>query len=219
MKLSGIYGIVFAFVAIIEPGDGAYTKLTVFYEPNCQRCQDLLLNQVKPALEALGGVYNSHLEIDLIPYGSATTEWKEGERLKNVCIISKDCHATKGHACAKGNFPLKLTTEYRFCSLESLSLKKGSAGCEACAKNIGMDFEIIRNCVLSWEGDVLMAANGIKKNGLSPKATEHPWILVNDEYKKDAADGLKANALATLCKIWKGEKHDHDLPKACDGKV
>ncbi|ODM92168.1 Gamma-interferon-inducible lysosomal thiol reductase [Orchesella cincta] len=190
----------------------AHIKLVVHYEPLCPHSRKFVTKTLYPLFISLGGAYNGWLDVELYPYGKALTEWKDGW-LSITCQHGKpECALGKQQACANRKLPHEKALAFQNCTL-----KNPLAAVECGNELFGNDYEKVKTCGESWEGDVLYAANGIMVRNLHPPLIDVPRITLDGHFTPHEYHPAQKDWLGLLCKQWM--LMGVTLPPNCDGKT
>ncbi|CAL8068430.1 unnamed protein product [Orchesella dallaii] len=192
----------------------AQIKMTVHYEAFSKPSQEFITKKLYPTIISLGGVYNTWLDVELIPYGLSKTTWLNGP--KTTCHNGEaECNENKLHSCAIRKLRFEDAFSYINCTMTNSHLPTGSS---ECGKTIlGTDYKKVTFCAGSWEGDVLLAANGITASSLEPPLLTLPRILLGGHFTPHSFDAEEKDWVGLLCNKWKAG--DANLPPLCDAKV
>lgn len=108
-----------------------------------------------------------------------------------------ECAGNKIHSCAVQKLPPAHASAFVNCSMANFRSPGGDPGC---ATELGFNFtERIQPCVDSWEGDALLATNGIKTHDLRPKLYYVPWIQFDRKFSTEDLDLAQRDLLGLLC--------------------
>ncbi|KAF4521313.1 hypothetical protein B566_EDAN002317 [Ephemera danica] len=178
-------------------------RVDVFYETLCPDSRSFFIRQLLPTYEKSPEL----LDISLIPYGKASTQQEaSGKYLFNCQHGPTECHGNKVHACAVESVaPSDLLLRYTTCMISDNS-DPDEAG-RKCANSLGIEWEPIKKCTHSEEGDKLLAQHGESTKRLHPKVAFIPTIRVNEEL--DGQPALLKDLFKELCSRFK------ETPQAC----
>ena len=119
---------------------------------------------------------------------------------------ANECHANKLHACALTHMEMKDAASYINCTISQHRPAFASRFCgEALGfgKAVGSRSFAYNNliaCVNTVEGDLLLAANGVRTSQAEPAIQGVPWIMFDNKYDEDVADESRRDFLAVACR-------------------
>ncbi|XP_071454565.1 GILT-like protein 1 [Hetaerina americana] len=174
-------------------------KVTVYYEALCPDSRNFFIRQLLPSFERAPRL----LDVVLVPYGKAKTQLlpREGTDegiLHFTCQHGPvECHANKVHACAiKYVINQDLLLKYVTCMISD-NMIPDEAG-EKCAVDLEIDWEPIRTCSSSVEGDLLLRKYGEETHGLRPHVSFIPTVSLDDSQDNQAA--ILKDLFKEICK-------------------
>ncbi|KAH8421228.1 hypothetical protein KR009_006119, partial [Drosophila setifemur] len=175
--------------------------VVVFYESLCPDSKYFLTKQLLPAFK----IASSIMEVQLVPYGKATTSNTEGKLYFDCQHGPTECQANIYHACAVEIIkdPM-LRLEVISCMIRDNRLPQSAL--HKCAKQHKVEnIDIIQKCFDSDKGFQLLKLNGEATNALRPPVTFIPTITV-DGFQGRQASILK-NLLSEVCQVF-GDKEN-----------
>lgn len=174
-----------------------------FYgESLCPDCRHMVLDVLKPIMDQGLG---SFIDLRYIAYGNVrktndgSTQCQHGEM---ECLYNKYIN------CAQ-EMNSDAWFGYVACMAEDLGTLRGSNGdsrAEKCAQDNGLSAVKVKECATGKRGDALEKLAGSETDGLVPKHTFVPWIVVNGVAIGNDFENLDRYICAAL---------DGDLPEAC----
>ncbi|XP_046389017.1 GILT-like protein 1 [Ischnura elegans] len=174
-------------------------KVTVFYEALCPDSRNFFIRQLLPSFERAPHL----LDVVLVPYGKAKTQLLPGEGgdegvLHFSCQHGPvECHANKVHACAiKHVINQDDLLKYVTCMISD-NMNPDEVG-EKCALDLGINWEPIRTCASSLEGDLLLRKHGEDTHGLRPHVSFIPTVTLDDSQDNQAA--ILKDLFKEICK-------------------
>ncbi|XP_033338466.2 gamma-interferon-inducible lysosomal thiol reductase-like protein [Megalopta genalis] len=176
--------------------------IEVYYEALCPDSRSFFIKQLLPTYHKIP----DNLEVELIPYGKATTI-KTDHGYKFTCQHGHiECNANIIHACSIDvlkNSSSQL--EYISCmiknNLEPINIM------EICARKMKIDIKPILKCFIEEKGKELLAKYGEKTNSLKPRVSFIPTITIDGN--SDYQARILKNLLQEVC------LHLKVLPEAC----
>lgn len=141
------------------------------------------------------------MNLTLVPYGNAR---KVGDKFE--CQHGeKECEGNRWEQCAIEHFP---ETAKHFPFYNCVEKSNGSPDfktvSENCAKETGLEFDVISKCFNSDESQQLQD----KYAALTPAHQYTPWVLFNGEVAPTSGTFLR-----NLCKAWAAQ--GGDKPNGC----
>src|SRR4051794_8839560 len=91
----------------------------------------------------------------------------------------------------------------------SMSQPNPSSAGPLCASQLNVSYTRIEECVNSQEGDLLLAAYGVRTHSQAPSIYWLPWITFNNTFYEQELDASQQNLLPVVC------KHLTTKPAAC----
>lgn len=178
--------------------------VTIYYEALCSDSRNFILKQLVPTYEKLSDV----IEIDLVPYGKATTMERDGTYVFECQHSYIECDANKIHACVLDQpFPKDIHLKYVACMIKD-NMVPHEAGSK-CADEVGVDYRPIRECANGLEGSELLKTYGVRTHAVSPKITFIPTIQLNYSSRVPLVNILK-DLFKEVCNLF-----DENPPKQC----
>jgi interferon gamma-inducible protein 30 len=190
-------------------------KVELYYESLCPGCQEFIVNQIFPTLQAPG--VSDIVDLHLIPYGNAIENLtKHGYEFK--CQHGRqECEANMFEACAlflkkedsKAAFP------FIYCMERALSDSASpSDSADKCAKLFEIDTEKLHECANGPQGNLIMHKFATQTDSLKPAHRYVPWLVVNGVHTEEIQEAITSDMLAFVCKNYSGPK-----PRGCPSKL
>lgn len=184
-------------------------SITLYYESYCPGCEDFIINQIAPTLQAPG--LKEIINLRLVPYGNAHEYEQEGKYVFQCQHGPKECEGNMLEQCvlhAKNDkvydaFPIILCMEKKF----QLGYSPSQAASE-CITDSSL-FNEIKQCATGDLGNQLMHKNAVETRNLNPPHKFVPWVVVNGQPNTDITD----NMLGWICNHYTGPK-----PEGCSKK-
>jgi len=227
---SAIYKLILSFLIVMaviyfynkssfhynRPGGGGAVvrnetvRVDIYYEVLCPDSRHFVIYQLFPTWRQ----YQEIMEVNLIPYGKATTQKLDGGQYKFECQHGPiECLGNKFHSCAVKGLPTSQSLPYVVCMIENNNKPEHMA--ESCALKSGISFTNIKNCAESREGDTLLSLMGEMTHALSPPVSFIPTVEIEGSQDR-FRDALKDLA-KQVCREYKS-KFNKVYPK-CRGLV
>lgn len=154
--------------------DEQQVHVAVYYEALCPDSRSFFIKQLLPTYQRI----SENLQVELIPYGKATTR-KTDVGYKFECQHGPvECDANMIHACsidALRNSTVRL--EYLSCmiknNLEPVNIMK------SCAKRMNIDYWSIYDCFVGDKGKELLAGYGEATRKLVPAVSFIPTVTLD----------------------------------------
>ncbi|XP_044741637.1 GILT-like protein 2 [Chrysoperla carnea] len=184
---------------VTDDGDvSAPVLITVYYEALCPDSKSFVTKQLLPAYEKGARI----MDVDLVPYGKATTKIID-DRYEFECQHSyEECEANKVHACVIYYIPKTLERiRYVSCMIQSSS-KPIQAGHD-CAKQLYIDYHPIKHCAQSEKGSELLKKHGDQTQAVRPKITFIPTVTVDNSSDISSLPALLKDLFGEVCKQFK----------------
>ncbi|CAL8068428.1 unnamed protein product [Orchesella dallaii] len=186
--------------------------MVMHYEALCLHSRGFFIKQLYPLIMSLGGVHNGWLDVEMRPYGKALTEWNNGSFAITCQHGPHECELGKMHACANHQLSHDQALAYINCTM------KDPKGILECGKEVaGDEFEKVKACGESWEGKVLMVANGITVHNLEPPLLEVPRVTLYGQFSPHQYPAIKSDWMVLLCNKW--SLMGVPLPPQCDAHI
>jgi len=83
---------------------------------------------------------------------------------------------------------------------------------DECTKKLGIEKAEIKQCVEGKEGSELLAKNGERTHGLTPKLYFVPWITINGIFNEEKFQQSLTDFKAVICKEL---QDDGKAPESC----
>ena len=134
---------------------------------------------------------------EVIPWGNAKMA---GDGTVTCQHGPNECKGNKLQACAQAHF--NVTSQWmELFRCQGQAYPNSVTDMQACAEQVGMDWDTIQACYDGAEGDALIDANYKRTAALNPPHAGVPWVVVND-VPVDDRDQL----LAAICEAYVGTK-------------
>ncbi|XP_066990449.1 gamma-interferon-inducible lysosomal thiol reductase-like isoform X1 [Macrobrachium rosenbergii] len=196
-------------------GDAPPVKIQLFYETYCKYCQEFVSQQLYPTWHDLQDI----MDVEMFPFGNAkyaSNVETEGWTFK--CQHEEyECKANMIHACAKENFKdIGLEMNFVKCLLESPAPADSGP---TCAASIGVEWDPIKKCLNSTEGQNLLHEIAVQQDNLETELYFVPWIIVNDNFSLEQTEECKSDLKRIVCEMYTGttpescEDHDASVPE------
>uniref|UniRef100_A0A1B6D829 Gamma-interferon-inducible lysosomal thiol reductase n=1 Tax=Clastoptera arizonana TaxID=38151 RepID=A0A1B6D829_9HEMI len=164
--------------------------VTVFYESLCPDSKSFFVNHLLPSFLRAPNLF----EIDLVPYGKASTQISSLGEYKFDCQHGTvECEGNKIHACAISKVQdigtrLKIVT----CMIDD-NYNPFEVG-KKCSEKFGVNWSSIEECANGVEGNLILKHYGDRTLSLKPRASFIPTIMLNKS---------RDNQPAILKNLWK----------------
>ncbi|XP_011170762.1 GILT-like protein C02D5.2 [Solenopsis invicta] len=193
-----------AATPLSEKDDPASQKVhvAVYYEALCPDSRSFILKQLGPTYQTL----STNIEVELVPYGKATTTKRHDEYQFTCQHGPIECQANIIHACSIDVIKdPSVQLQFVSCMIENNIDPVGIMN--MCAKRIPVDLESIKKCSNTEKGRSLLAKYGEMTNSLTPRVSFIPTITL-DRSSENQVKILK-NLLKEVC------LHFKVTPKEC----
>ncbi|XP_070158493.1 gamma-interferon-inducible lysosomal thiol reductase [Polyergus mexicanus] len=176
--------------------------VAVYYEALCPDSRSFILKQLGPTYRTL----STNIEVELIPYGKATTT-KTNDGYQFSCQHGPiECQANIVHACSIDVIKdSSIRLQFVICMIENNIDPIGIMN--KCAERISVDLKAINECSNNERGKELLANYGKMTNSLAPRVSFIPTITL-DRNSEHQVRILK-NLLKEVC------LHFKIIPKGC----
>lgn len=177
-------------------------QVAVYYEALCPDSRSFVVKQLGPTYRKLP----ANLEVELVPYGKATTV-KRNDGYEFVCQHGPiECQANMIHACSidvikDPSTRLQFVTCMIENNIEPIEIMN------KCAAEIAVDVESIGKCSNTARGKELLAKYGEMTNSLVPRVSFIPTVTLNGDSEHQAK--ILKNLLREVC------LHFKVIPKEC----
>jgi len=179
--------------AAVLPQASDKVTLDVYFEALCSDSRNFIDNQLGPQYESL----SSFVELRLIPFGKASFEETSGGGFTFTCQHGpNECVGNKWHSCA-----IHLSDDIHQALNFTVCLMAEPTAHLKCAREVGLDFELLFSCENSGQSTELLHKNGVQTLALDPKADFIPWLIFNGEWSSDNQDNGLKDLKATACQI------------------
>ncbi|XP_072763096.1 gamma-interferon-inducible lysosomal thiol reductase [Anoplolepis gracilipes] len=176
--------------------------VAVYYEALCPDSRSFILKQLGPTYWKL----STNIEVELIPYGKATTmETNDGYQF--VCQHGPvECQANIIHACSidiikDPSIRLQFVTCMIENNIDPVKIMN------KCAKHVSVDLKSIKECSNNERGKELLADYGKMTNSLVPRVSFIPTITLDKSSEYQVR--ILKNLLKEVC------LHFKIMPKEC----
>ncbi|XP_068211172.1 gamma-interferon-inducible lysosomal thiol reductase-like [Palaemon carinicauda] len=194
-----------ALVAATNAAEADPVKVGVYDEAFCPACRNFVETQLGPTYDQLKDIMDVHLNA----YGWAR-DWPDGEGYIFDCQHGpEECDGNQILGCAdKYVTDPDLQVAFFTCFMsQSYRVKRPWDDGEKCAGELGLDWETIKTCASSVEGQILHHEAGVEFNSLDPMPIGVPHITINGMGSDAAYYDLKGE----VCNAYTGTK-----PPACN---
>lgn len=186
---------------------GAPVLVMVFYEALCPDSKYFITKQLLPAFKAAAPI----MEVQLVPYGKATTSTDSEGKLTFDCQHGiTECQANTYHACVAEIIedPL-IRLEVVTCMIRDNRQPKDAM--HKCTKQYNVDnIDLIQKCFDSSHGSELLKLNGDATHALRPPITFIPTITL------DGSQGRQPSILKDLLsEVCKAAENTEQAEKIC----
>ncbi|XP_068211175.1 gamma-interferon-inducible lysosomal thiol reductase-like [Palaemon carinicauda] len=166
-----------ALVAATNAAEADPVKIGVYEESFCPGCRYFATRQLAPTYEELRDI----MDVYLSAYGMAQ-EWPDGEGYKFECQHGpEECDGNQIHDCVYKYVPDQdLQIAFFICFMsQSAEVKTPWQDGEKCAGELGLDWETIKTCASSLEGQILHHEAGEEFRSFDPDPIGVPYITIN----------------------------------------
>lgn len=177
--------LVLCLVVVLEA-----VHVTVYYESLCSDSVNFITRQLFPNYE----FFKDHLTIDFVPYGKASHIFNKttSKYTFNCQHGREECKGNKFQACGLAQIDgQEKQLEFVTCVM-SAENPSNPYFIELCAKKYQLDFTKITTCVVSRDGDKLLAAHGDKTWNLEPNLYFVPTVVFNNSNQIESDDQEKS---------------------------
>ncbi|XP_068211707.1 gamma-interferon-inducible lysosomal thiol reductase-like [Palaemon carinicauda] len=194
--------IVSALVAATSAAKADPVKVGVYDEAFCGACRNFAKITLGPTYEELKDIMDVHLNA----YGWAR-EWPDGEGYIFDCQHGpEECDGNQILGCAD-KYVTDPDLQVAFFMSQSFNTNNVRLCSFKCAGELGLDWETIKTCASSVEGQILHHEAGVEFNSLDPMPIGVPHITINGIPDDNAYYELKKE----VCNAYTGPK-----PPACN---
>ncbi|XP_076235464.1 gamma-interferon-inducible lysosomal thiol reductase [Calliopsis andreniformis] len=161
--------------------------IAIYYEALCPDSRNFFVKQLLPTYHRI----TDNVQVELIPYGKATTV-KTDDGYEFMCQHGPiECKANIIHACSINILKnSSILLEYVSCmiknNIEAVEIM------EICAKKMNIDYDPILKCSTERKGEELLAKYGELTNALIPRVSFIPTVVL------DGNSGNQARVLKNL---------------------
>lgn len=178
--------------------------IDLYYESECPYCRDQLVGNLKTAVNTPG--FYDMATVTLHPYGNAHESANAaGEWVFDCQHGPVECQYNVLEACALNQF--KDAFPFISCIEANNSSSAYDDVATKCAKDTGVadtDTSALLTCFKGVQGNNLEHAYALATEALNPPHKYVPWFVVNGEHSDDIQNAVGDNALAYVCKNYKG---------------
>ncbi|KAL6449299.1 hypothetical protein ACFW04_000727 [Cataglyphis niger] len=148
--------------------------VAVYYEALCPDSRSFILKQLGPTYRRL----SANIEVELVPYGKATT-MKTNDGYQFSCQHGPiECQANIVHACSIDIIKdPSIRLQFVTCMIENNIDPIGIMN--KCAERISVNLESIKECSKNERGKELLANYGKMTNSLIPRVSFIPTITLD----------------------------------------
>ncbi|CAG9822492.1 unnamed protein product [Phaedon cochleariae] len=173
-------------------------KVSVYYESLCGDSIRFVKNQLFPVYKLLGNA----LQVDLVPYGKASSSNESGKLVFTCQHGPQECYGNKFHACAISQNSVEESTEFVYCSLSSTEESPASdETLERCSNSSGISWKALQSCYESGRADALLIKNGERTSAITPPLKFVPTIIFNDHFDQTNQDRSLRDLLSVVCEL------------------
>ncbi|KRG00338.1 uncharacterized protein Dwil_GK27207 [Drosophila willistoni] len=173
---------------------GMPVLVVVYYEALCPDSKFFITKQLLDTYKVAADI----MEVQLVPYGKATTKEENGKLSFDCQHGALECQANVYHACAVESIgdPL-VRIEVVTCMIRDNRFPKEAM--LRCAEECGLeDKDRIQKCVDSSQGTALLKLNGEVTHALRPSITFIPTITIDGSQGRQPS--ILKNLLSEVCK-------------------
>lgn len=178
-------------------------NFALYYETLCPDCKEFTAGQLSPVFFKIGDIMN----LDLVPYGNAMQK-QVGDKWEFTCQHGPmECLGNLIQTCAIhiiGN----MSRAYPFVGCMEGSEQTPNISGLQCAKQFGIDYKAILNCVDGPLGNKLEHEMAVKTEKLDPPHAFVPWVTLNSVHTDEIQLEAEVNLLKLICDTYKGTKPD-----------
>lgn len=176
--------------------------VAVYYEALCPDSRSFVMKQLGPTYRRL----SADIEVELVPYGKATTVKTNGGYQFTCQHGPIECQANIIHACTIDVIKdPSIQLQFITCMIENNIDPVGIMN--KCAERISVDLESIKECSNNERGKELLANYGKMTNSLVPRISFIPTITL--DRSSDYQVRILKNLLKEVC------LHFKITPKEC----
>ncbi|XP_076754173.1 gamma-interferon-inducible lysosomal thiol reductase-like protein isoform X1 [Xylocopa sonorina] len=176
--------------------------VAVYYEALCPDSRSFFIKQLRPMYHKI----SDNVQVELVPYGKATTT-KTEKGYEFTCQHGHiECDANMIHACSIDflkNSSIQL--EYLSCmiknNIEPVNIMK------TCARRMNIDYNTIFKCFTGEKSKELLAKYGEQTNALTPSISFIPTVTLDGSSENQAR--ILKNLLQEVC------LHFKIMPEGC----
>jgi len=187
-------------------------QVSLYYESLCPGCQEFILTQIHPTLQAEG--VKDIIDLHLVAYGNAKEVPSSIQNWYNFTCQHgvQECVGNLYETCVidsvyGGNgvaaFPFIYCVER---ALHSGATSDPAVAASKCAALFQIDFTKVDACAKGAQGNQLMHKNAVETASLNPPHKYVPWILVNGVHSEVIEDAMTSDMLGYVCKTYQGNK-------------
>jgi len=194
----------------VEKAVNETVVVDIYYECLCPDSRSFVLHQLAPAWAE----YKEIMEVNLIPYGKATTT-RSGDELHFSCQHGPpECLGNTFHACGVKSSDMDTSVSFVTCMMEKYD-EPAAETAKSCASQLKISFSTIESCVTGPEGKKLLHIMGEMTHRLSPKVSFIPTVEIEKSQNR-FVDALK-NLSLQVCLEYR-VKFGKSYPK-CDSLI
>jgi len=167
--------------------------LDVYIESLCPDCFNFITKQLGPQFESI----STFVDVRTIPYGNARTVDRPDGGHDFVCQHGPpECEGNLWLSCANQHSKdTAQAVDFTVC------LMKYPGYQSKCARDAGIDFEVLNACKQGSEGEGLVFQNALETDALVPRHTGVPWVVFNKQWDPVLQDGAERDLKATCCRL------------------
>lgn len=210
--IKGVILIVFFTAQVFARNESKPVQLDLFYEALCPDCTGFVTSQLYPTWKALRrhGIFS----VSLYPFGNAKETLLPNGTYQYTCQHGEDeCKGNLLEACIikKANFDANAYMSTIACIEDEVMSGENIED----AVNMCLRFYMpmksnswVNECANGPEGARLMHKIAVRTNGLNPKHTYVPWLLLNGIHTEEYDNEATTNLMGLVCSLYKGPKPD-----------
>lgn len=183
-------------------------NLTLYYESRCHECRNLTTTQIWPTFQKLSDIMN----LELVPYGNTIESWdpEDGQWVFDCQHGPDECTGDLIETCALA-LVNNITKSLPFINCVEKSDDIPADSAPGCAKEHGINYDRVMNCVNSRFGNYLQHLAGVKTESLQliyPQQDHVPWVTLNGIHSDAIEDRSESDLLSLICDTYTGVKPD-----------
>ncbi|XP_017771431.1 PREDICTED: gamma-interferon-inducible lysosomal thiol reductase-like [Nicrophorus vespilloides] len=172
--------------------EGSKLKVSIYYEGLCSDSITFLNNQVLPAYAIIG----EYVDLDLIPYGKASQQLVNGVWYFQCQHGRQECYSNIIQACAL-NMGYQQWPTFKF--VNCVMGKRMQSSMQQCSDYSGLNWDAIKSCASSANGQQILARYGQRTHMLQPRLSFVPTTVFDDVYDRSVQENSLMDFLGTVC--------------------